>query len=35
MTLPQKATVELAPGSVLRVETSGGGGFGKPTRLRR
>lgn len=31
-TLPlgQKATVELAPGSVVRVETSGGGGFGRP-----
>ncbi|MFM7717980.1 MAG: hydantoinase B/oxoprolinase family protein [Actinomycetota bacterium] len=26
--LGQKATVELAPGSVVRVETSGGGGFG-------
>jgi N-methylhydantoinase B len=27
--LPQKVTVELAPGSIVRVETSGGGGFGK------
>lgn len=30
--LPQKATVELAPGSVLRVETSGGGGYGRGRR---
>lgn len=35
MALPQKATVELAPGSVLRVETSGGGGFGRPPRRPR
>jgi N-methylhydantoinase B len=26
--LPAKATVELAPGDVLRIETPGGGGFG-------
>jgi N-methylhydantoinase B len=26
--LGQKATVELAPGSIVRVETSGGGGYG-------
>jgi N-methylhydantoinase B len=26
----QKATIELAPGSIVRVETSGGGGFGSP-----
>ena len=25
----QKATIEVAPGSILRVETSGGGGFGR------
>ncbi|MGH3083678.1 MAG: hydantoinase B/oxoprolinase family protein, partial [Gaiellaceae bacterium] len=27
--LPAKATVELAPGDVLRIETPGGGGFGR------
>jgi 5-oxoprolinase (ATP-hydrolysing) len=27
-----KATFELAPGDVLRIETPGGGGFGKPER---
>jgi N-methylhydantoinase B len=26
--VPQKATVELRPGSVIRIETSGGGGYG-------
>jgi N-methylhydantoinase B len=26
--LPQKVTVELEPGSVIRIETSGGGGYG-------
>lgn len=35
MALPQKATVELAPGSVLRIETSGGGGFGRAPRSPR
>ena len=30
MALPQKATVEIAPGSIVRVETSGGGGYGQP-----
>jgi N-methylhydantoinase B len=28
--LPAKATVELAAGDVVRVETPGGGGFGPP-----
>ncbi|HWQ14045.1 MAG TPA: hydantoinase B/oxoprolinase family protein, partial [Roseiflexaceae bacterium] len=28
--LPGKATVELAPGDALRIETPGGGGFGEP-----
>ena len=28
--LPQKATVEVQPGWVIRVETSGGGGYGRP-----
>lgn len=28
--LPQKTTVELEPGSIIRLETSGGGGFGRP-----
>ena len=27
----QKATIEVAPGSIIRVETSGGGGFGRST----
>jgi N-methylhydantoinase B len=26
--LPQKVTVEIEPGSVVRIETSGGGGYG-------
>ncbi len=29
--LPAKATVRLAPGDVLRLETPGGGGYGEPT----
>jgi N-methylhydantoinase B len=29
--LPQKTTVELEPGSVVRIETSGGGGYGRPS----
>jgi N-methylhydantoinase B len=28
--VPRKVTLELAPGSVIRVETSGGGGYGNP-----
>ena len=32
VSLPQKASVVLEPGSVLRVETSGGGGWGPPER---
>jgi N-methylhydantoinase B len=27
--LPQKATIEIQPGSIVRIETSGGGGFGR------
>jgi N-methylhydantoinase B len=27
----QKATIEVAPGSIIRIETSGGGGYGRPT----
>lgn len=34
MDLPQKATVELPAGAILRIETSGGGGFGRPSRRR-
>jgi N-methylhydantoinase B len=30
--IPHKATLELQPGSVIRVETSGGGGYGAPPR---
>jgi len=29
--VPRKVTLLLQPGSVIRVETSGGGGFGNPT----
>jgi N-methylhydantoinase B len=29
--LPAKVTVTLQPGSLIRVETSGGGGFGRPS----
>jgi N-methylhydantoinase B len=29
--LPQKATIEIQPGSIVRIETSGGGGFGPPS----
>jgi N-methylhydantoinase B len=29
--VPKKVTLELQPGSVIRVETSGGGGFGDPS----
>lgn len=28
----QKATIEVAPGSIIRVETSGGGGYGRSKR---
>ena len=28
--LPQKTTVEVDPGTILRFETSGGGGYGRP-----
>ena len=30
MRLPSKVTLTLQPGTVIRVETSGGGGFGDP-----
>jgi N-methylhydantoinase B len=30
--VPKKVTLELQPGSVIRVETSGGGGFGDPAK---
>ncbi|HZD18772.1 MAG TPA: hydantoinase B/oxoprolinase family protein, partial [Actinomycetota bacterium] len=30
--LPTKVTLRLEPGSLIRVETSGGGGFGDPAR---
>jgi N-methylhydantoinase B len=30
--LPTKVTLRLDPGSMIRVETSGGGGFGNPAR---
>lgn len=33
--LPQKATVEVAPGTIVRIETSGGGGYGRPAGPRR
>jgi len=29
--LPQKATVEVEAGTIIRIETSGGGGFGTPS----
>jgi len=29
MDVPQKATLELEPGSIVRIETSGGGGYGR------
>jgi N-methylhydantoinase B len=28
--LPQKATVDVEPGTIVRIETSGGGGYGRP-----
>jgi N-methylhydantoinase B len=34
MRLPGKVTIDAAPGDVLRVETPGGGGFGRPGRRR-
>jgi N-methylhydantoinase B len=33
--LPQKATTEVAPGTIVRIETSGGGGYGRARRARR
>lgn len=30
--LPTKASLTLEPGSVIRVETAGGGGYGDPAR---
>lgn len=30
MDVGQKATIDVAPGSIIRVETSGGGGYGRP-----
>jgi N-methylhydantoinase B len=32
---PQKATLEVRPGTVIRIETSGGGGYGRASRGRR
>ena len=32
LAIPSKATIVLAPGSVVRIETSGGGGYGDPAR---
>jgi N-methylhydantoinase B len=32
--LPAKATRDLAPGDLVRIETPGGGGFGAPRRGR-
>jgi N-methylhydantoinase B len=32
MDVPRKVTLRLEPGSLIRVETSGGGGFGDPSR---
>ena len=32
MRLPSKVTLELEPGTIIRVETSGGGGYGDPTQ---
>ena len=32
--LPAKATRDLAPGDLVRIETPGGGGFGAPPRGR-
>lgn len=33
--IPSKATITVEPGDRLRVETPGGGGFGRPRRARR
>ncbi|HYF11902.1 MAG TPA: hydantoinase B/oxoprolinase family protein [Actinomycetota bacterium] len=33
--LPQKATVEVAQGTIVRIETSGGGGYGRPAGTPR
>ena len=33
--IPSKATITVEPGDRLRVETPGGGGFGRPHRTRR
>jgi len=33
--LPGKFQIEVRPGDVLRIETPGGGGFGRPARLAR
>ena len=30
MDVGNKATIDVAPGSIIRVETSGGGGYGRP-----
>jgi N-methylhydantoinase B len=35
MDIGQKATTDVAPGSIIRVETSGGGGYGRPKRKLR
>ena len=32
--VPAKATRDLAPGDLVRIETPGGGGFGAPPRGR-
>lgn len=29
--LPHRVTVEVSPGDILRIETPGGGAWGKPT----
>jgi N-methylhydantoinase B len=29
--IPSKVSMDLEPGSIIRIETSGGGGFGEPS----
>jgi N-methylhydantoinase B len=29
--IPSKVSIDLEPGSIIRIETSGGGGFGEPS----
>lgn len=33
ISIPSKVSLDLEPGTVIRIETSGGGGFGKPIQV--